>query len=329
VVAAISIDQLSKHFDLRERGVSVAERCRRYLFPRYSELPAVREISLDVRQGERVAFIGPNGAGKSTTIKMLTGIFHPSSGAVRVLGFDPVEQRQQVAQRIGTVFGQRSQLWYHLPPLASFRVIAEIYNIPNKSYQATLEQLIAEFDIERFANRPVRELSLGERMRCELIANLLHKPDVLFLDEPTIGLDLVSKDAIRQVIRRRSEQHGSTVFLTSHDIADIETVCDRVIIIDKGQIVMDASLQELRKRYLSNRIVKLHARPHIEWKLMRGIALQSEQNGHYQFSIDLSATSCSAAVQAILNQADVSDLLVETPPLEQVIRQIYLQGSGS
>lgn len=221
---------------------------RSYFLPQYEALNAVDTISFEVKRGEKIAFIGPNGAGKSTTIKLLTGIFQPTSGSVQILGMDPFSERSKVAYKIGTIFGQRSQLWHHLPAINSFTLLATIYDIDKREFKKRLDQLYSIFNLDRIAMRPVKELSLGERMRCELVASLLHQPEILFLDEPTIGLDIISKSAIRELVHERAMRDSTTIFLTSHDVADIEQVCDRIILINNGKIVIDASVDEVKKR---------------------------------------------------------------------------------
>ena len=220
-------------------------------------MEAIREISFEVKAGERVAFIGPNGAGKSTTIKMLTGILYPTSGKVEVLGLVPWKDRKALGYRIGTVFGQRTQLSHHLPPSDTFDLLAKIYEIPHAIYKERVEGLVEIFEIGPFFEKPVRQLSLGERMRCELVASLLHKPEILFLDEPTIGLDINAKLKIRGLLNRLSKEYGTTLFLTSHDTADIEQVCERAIILDQGTIIRDSALKDLRKTYVKKKVLTL------------------------------------------------------------------------
>jgi ABC-2 type transport system ATP-binding protein len=246
--SVISVRDLRKDFSVLRPVTGRFKKIRNYFLPQYEVLNAVDTINFEVKRGERIAFIGPNGAGKSTTIKLLTGIFQPTSGNVKILGMNPFSQRAKVAYKIGTIFGQRSQLWHHLPPINSFTLLATIYDIDKREFKKRLDQLYSIFDLERIAMRTVKELSLGERMRCELVASLLHHPEILFLDEPTIGLDIISKSAIRKLVYERAERDGTTIFLTSHDVADIEQVCDRIILINNGKIVIDASVKEVKKR---------------------------------------------------------------------------------
>ncbi len=211
---------------------------------------AVEGISLTVPAGQSVAFIGPNGAGKSTTIKMLTGILKPSSGTASVLGLDPWKQRSKLVRQIGAVFGQRSQLWLHLPPSDSFDLLSEIYGIPKNDYRKRKALLVERFDLGRFLSTPVRKLSLGERMRAEIAASLLHRPQLLLLDEPTIGVDVIARQNLRDLVCEWNREEGVTVFLTSHDTGDIESVADRVIVINHGRVVLDDSLSSVSKNTL-------------------------------------------------------------------------------
>ena len=228
------------------RGVEVEHLNKTFVLTRWrglrrtvSEVAAVHDISLSIPEGQSVAFIGPNGAGKSTTIKMLTGILHPTSGSVCVYGFQPWRERRKLAYHIGAVFGQRSQLWYHLPPDDTFELLARIYNLRRDEFMRTREMLIERFGLGEFLHIPVRKLSLGQRMRAEVAASLLHRPKVLFLDEPTIGLDVIARQELRDLIREWNRDEGLTVFLTSHDVGDVEHVADRVIVINHGRVVVD------------------------------------------------------------------------------------------
>lgn len=246
---AIKVTHLSKSFTVRKSAPGFLGAVKGLFAPRKSSVTAINDLSFTLMPGERVAFIGPNGAGKSTTIKMLTGILHPSSGMIEVLGLVPWKERHLLGYKIGTVFGQRTQLWYHLPPSATFDLLAKIYEIAPPIYHNRLRELIDLFEIAPFLDKPVRQLSLGERMRCEIAASLLHQPEILFLDEPTIGLDINAKLRIRTLLKTLAQDFGTTLFLTSHDTADIEQVCQRVIVLDKGVRIADCPLSTLKERY--------------------------------------------------------------------------------
>src|SRR5436190_14259172 len=245
------------------RGVEIRALTKNFVLTRWSgfrrsvsKIVAVDGINLDVPAGQSVAFIGPNGAGKSTTIKMLTGILHPTSGEASVLGFIPWRDRRKLAYHIGAVFGQRSQLWYHLPPGDTFELLARIYRLDRPEFVRTRDMLVDRFDLGPFMQTPVRKLSLGQRMRAEVAASLLHRPKVLFLDEPTIGLDVIARQELRDLIREWNRDEGVTIFLTSHDAGDIEHVAERVIVINHGRVVVDDSVAAVRKKYLGEKILR-------------------------------------------------------------------------
>ena len=245
----IKTRNLTKTYRTRVKSEGLGASFRALVKPEWQEIEAVKGMSLDVEQGEILAFIGPNGAGKSTFIKMLCGILHPTDGEISVLGMSPAKERRKLAMRIGTVFGQKSQLWLHLPPLDSFTLLAAIYEISDGERKRRVEELSALFELDEFLRTPVRKLSLGQRIRCEVAASLLHDPELLFLDEPTIGLDVVVKQAIRELILRRNKERGTTVFLTSHDPADIEQLCRRAVVIHRGAPVIDTAVEKLKKDY--------------------------------------------------------------------------------
>jgi ABC-2 type transport system ATP-binding protein len=254
---AIVADRLTKRFRAKVVPSGLRGSLRAALRPTYRDTVAVRDCSLTVEEGEMVAFIGPNGAGKSTTIKMLTGILYPSEGGARVLGLVPWSERRTLAYNIAAVFGQKSQLWYHLPPAASFDLLARIYELDDRAYRERAAALVDLFELSPYLHTPVWRLSLGERMRCELAAALLHRPRILFLDEPTIGLDVIAKQRIRALIRQLNQDEGVTVFLTSHDADDVEQVCRRVVVINHGQLILDTSIAALKQDYLQNKRVQV------------------------------------------------------------------------
>ncbi len=289
------------------------------------EVIAVDEVSLSVPTGQSLALIGPNGAGKSTMIKMLTGVLRPSSGEASVLGLRPWEQRQKLAHKIGSVFGQRSQLWYHLPARDSFDLLAHVYEIPKVDYQKRRDELVERLSIGEFFDVPVRKLSLGQRMRAEIAASLLHKPELLFLDEPSIGLDVVARQELRQIIRQWHREEGLTVFLTSHDAGDIEAVSERVVVINHGQLVLDDSVENVRKEYLSSRVlcVVFHeAQPTLE---LEGLRLLDSFTNKQRYEVDTRKLPVADLVGLMLKQGEVADISIDDPPLEDVIAHIYSQ----
>lgn len=324
---AILVENLKKCFltPIPVQG-SFSQRIKNYLRPRYQTISAVNDISFQVKPGERVAFIGPNGAGKSTTIKILTGIMQPTSGHIRVLDKDPGADRKVLAYQIGAVFGQRSQLWYHLPVQETLALLAAIYDIPTREYQKRLKHLAEKFNVTSLLTKPVRQLSLGERMRCEIIASFLHRPSVLFLDEPTIGLDITAKAIIRDLIRKQSEQEGVTLLLTSHDTDDIEKVCDRVIIIDQGQLLLDDSLNNLKTKYIKKRVLSIITEEEsITWK-NPGILVLEQSPHHLKIEIDITQHAVESVVTSLLESYTIKDLTIEGPPLEAIIQMLYANG---
>ena len=322
---AVDVKELSKSFRTREaRGPGFRARVADVVAPRSRAVRAVDRISFRIASGERVAFIGPNGAGKSTTLKMLAGILLPTSGHVTVAGLVPWRDRYQLGFAIGTVFGQRSQLWYQLAPRDTIELLARVYEIPRAVWRSRLDTLVDAFELAPLLDRPVRQLSLGERMRCEVAASLLHAPGVLFLDEPTIGLDVTAKATIRELLHRRSTEDGTTLLLTSHDTGDIEQVCDRVIIIHGGRILLDAGVGELKRRYLrSRRVTLVTASEHVELPAAIGARVVSAVPHRTTVEIDAGDTAVGALVDAVLRQTTLRDLVIDDPPMDEVIRSIY------
>jgi ABC-2 type transport system ATP-binding protein len=287
-------------------------------------VPAVDGVSLTIEPGEMVGYIGPNGAGKSTTLKMLTGVLMPSSGEVSVFGLTPVPQRTRLALRIGVVFGQRSQLWWDLPLHESFRLLRHIYRVPAAEHEARLRRCRALLDLDDFLETPVRQLSLGQRMRGELTAALLHGPKVLFLDEPTIGLDVVSKQAVRAFLGELGASGDVTLVLTTHDLADIERLCHRLVVIDHGRVVHDGTIEALHSRYGSRRslVVDLDAPLPAGFMLPGATLTATEADGH-RVTFALDSASAGAAVAALVAASSVRDLSVVEPDIEDVVARLY------
>ena len=234
-----------------------------------------------------IAFIGPNGAGKSTTIKMLTGILHNDEGSIKVMGLDPKKDRKELAYEIGCVFGQKEQLWTHLTPYDNFKFFGAVYDIPEAVVEKKIEELKELFELDSFIDTPVRNLSLGQRIRCEIVASLIHEPKVLFLDEPTIGLDPVVKDNIRKLIKRMNKEYKTTIFLTSHDVSDIEKLCKRVIIVNKGSIVLDDSMENLKYHYLNKKIIDAKMKEKVDLDDKDGITILKDKDYNLKLEVDL------------------------------------------
>lgn len=312
------------------RGVEIRDLKKEFALVRWqgwrrklSHVTAVDGVTLDVPEGQAVAFIGPNGAGKSTTIKILTGILHPSSGHATVLGYTPWLERRKLVQHIGAVFGQRSQLWYHLPPADTFELIARIYSLERNQYLKTRDALVDRFSIGSFMSTPVRKLSLGQRMRAELAASLLHRPRVLFLDEPTIGLDAIARQELRNLIREWNTQEGATIFLTSHDAGDIEHVAERVVVINHGRVIVDGPVADVRRRYVNTRIVRAQFQELPKPVEIPGSVFRSRSAYEWIMEIDVSITPVQEAIAHVLEAAPIADIAVGDPPLEHVIARIY------
>ena len=327
MVVVVEAIGLKKVFRTRDKAPGLRASLSGLVAPRYREVEAVVDIDLRIERGEVLAFIGPNGAGKSTTIKMLTGILYPSAGEARVLGLVPWRDRQKLAFKIASVFGQRSQLWYHLPPGDSLDLLAHIYEIDPPTYRARLRHLVAQFEIEHLLQVPVRKLSLGERMRCEIVGSLLHRPAIVFLDEPTIGLDVVAKQRIRQHIRELNEHEGTTVFLTSHDAGDVEQLCRRVIMINHGRVVFDDSVVALKQRFLRNKRIELKLLEPVAAFEMPGVHLVRHEDYEIVVDVDTRLQPIEAAVARLMSGARVADVSIEDPPLEDIIAAMYLHQS--
>ncbi|HKF72462.1 MAG TPA: ATP-binding cassette domain-containing protein [Stellaceae bacterium] len=328
-MAAIAVEHLSKTFRSRQRVAGARGRLRDLLtrqVPR--DVPAVSDLSFEIAAGERVAFIGPNGAGKSTTLKILTGILDPTSGHAEVAGLVPWRQRRQLAGHIGIVFGQRSQLWYHLPVRASLDLIAAIYSIDRATYVSRLAGLVERLEIADLLDRAVSQLSLGQRIRAEIVAALLHAPKILLLDEPTIGLDVTAKAALRDHLNALSREERTTVLLTSHDTGDIERICERVILIDHGRLLLDLPLERLRRDFLKLRTIVLatdEEHPRLE---LRGVATVVSEPYRLSLAVDVAVTPIERVVETALAQLSLRDIVIENPPLEAVIAAIYRGETG-
>ena len=324
-MSIIEVKKLSKDFKVKTKEKGFKGSIKSMFKPKYKIVHAVKNINLNIEKGEIIAFIGPNGAGKSTTIKMLTGILYPDSGSIKVMGIDPVKERKKLAYEIGTVFGQKEQLWTHLTPYDNFKFFAAIYDIPNSVAEKKINELIMLFELNDFINTPVRNLSLGQRIRCERVASLIHEPKVLFLDEPTIGLDPVVKENIRSLIKRMNKEYKTTIFLTSHDVSDIEKLCKRVIIINNGQVVLDDSMENLKYHYLNKKIVEVKMKEKVSINDEEGINVLKDKGYNLKVEVDITKRSVTDVIK-LLNPDNIIDINISNVPLEEIISSIYKKG---
>jgi ABC-2 type transport system ATP-binding protein len=299
----------------------------RTLFSRaYEEKVAVSDVNMDLEAGELVGYIGPNGAGKSTTIKMLTGILVPTSGTIEVAGIVPHAHRRENARNIGVVFGQRSQLYWDLPLIESFELLRTIYSVPEDAYQRNLKRFVEILEMEPFLRTPVRQLSLGQRMRGDFAAAMLHDPKIVYLDEPTIGLDVIAKEAIREFVRHINEERGTTVILTTHDLADVERLCRRIIIIDNGTIIYDGGIERIKEQYGTHRTLILTLTAPHPGPALDGAEIVSNDHGVVSYRFDRRRVRADQLIRQATELYDLRDVTIEEPDLESIIRRIYLEG---
>jgi ABC-2 type transport system ATP-binding protein len=320
---AITVKALRKAYRYTRRRRGALGALAGLFHPDIVELEAVAGVSFEIAAGERVAIIGPNGAGKSTTLKMLCGVLEPTGGTAQVLGLTPWRQRKALAYEIGVVFGQRSQLWTELPVRDSFALLRRVYDQDAKAFARRRDGLVERFGVGALLDQPVGRLSLGQRMRCEIVASLLHAPRLLFLDEPTIGLDVTAKAAIRDFIREQSADEGQTVVLTSHDTRDIELVCERVIVINAGRIVLDQPTDQLRRRFIARKLVTLQSLAPSLAIALPGVTRRPSEPHTTVLEIDTRETRIEAVIAAALALGGIEDVTVEDPPMEEVIHEIY------
>jgi ABC-2 type transport system ATP-binding protein len=325
-MSAIHVSNLSKTFRTKHKAAGLGASLQSIFKPQYSTVEAVRRLSFDMEPGELLGFIGPNGAGKSTTIKILTGILFPSAGDVSVLGFVPWKQRRQLAYSIGTVFGQRPQLWYHLPAVDTFSLFGKIYELDDLETRKRISFLAETFEITDLLEIPVRKLSLGQRMRCEVAASLLHKPRLLLLDEPSIGLDVVAKQHIRDAIREMAVRENVGVLLTSHDAGDLEALCKRVIIINHGQIVYQDKVSVLKRAFLTSKLVEVRFARQVspEFHVAGTETIKFSKDGYaVKLRFDTVKTPVENVMAQLSAEGTLLDITVSDPPLEEVIAAIY------
>lgn len=320
----IEVKNLTKEYKYK-----VKEEKRGFIYNLFNEkenkVKAVNNISFDVEEGETIAFIGPNGAGKSTTIKMLTGILYPTSGDIKICGLTPIKDRNALAYNIGTVFGQRSQLLPNLPLTESMEMFGAMYDMDQKQIKKRIKVLVELFELQDFIKQPVRKLSLGQRMRAEIATSLMHSPKIIFLDEPTIGLDVVSKKNLRDLLKKINQEQKVTIFLTSHDTEDIESICDRCIIINHGNIIIDLPTKKLMSEYIKAKRISIN--PINELKsypqLVDGLSYIVQEKNHVEIDVNTELISTKDAMQFLIDKFDIDDIDINNESLESIIRGIY------
>jgi len=324
----IQVDCVTKQFQRRKKREGFWGSLSLLVNPEYEIITAVNKISFQVEEGEIIGYIGPNGAGKSTTIKMLAGILVPTAGSIRVLDCVPHQQRAEHARHIGVVFGQRTHLWWDVPVIDSLRLLRDIYKVPEAQYQRNLALFHDLLGLGEFQNVPVRQLSLGQRVRADIAAALQHDPAILFLDEPTIGVDVISKDRLRTFIKQINASRKVTVLLTTHDMNEIEKMCPRVIIIDHGQLIYDGNLESIRERYGSQRILAVELEEELPDFCLPGATLKRSEGRKKWFTFNRLATPVSGLIADISARYPIADLTVEDQEIEEVIRGIYSDKAG-
>ena len=322
----ITVEHLSKHFKVHKRRTGFWGNLSSTVSRQHNIIKAVDDVNFTLERGELVGYIGANGAGKSTTIKMLTGILVPTSGHVDVMGLTPYRNRRENTRRIGVVFGQRTQLWWDLPVIDSFELLKHIYEIPQNLYKQNLEFFSELLQLQPFLSTPVRRLSLGQRMRCDLTAALLHNPEILYLDEPTIGLDVVAKEQVRQFLRQVNAERQVTVILTTHDLNDVEKVCQRLIIIDSGKIIYDGGIDALKERYGKTRILIVDLAQAYSEVQLEGVDLTRRDGNRIWLAFDRDTISASEVIAQLTARYEIQDLTISEPEIEEIVRRIYELG---
>lgn len=318
----ITVEHISKTFRVARRNAGMKEAVKALWKRQYNLVHALNDISFTIQEGEMVGYIGPNGAGKSSTIKVLSGILTPDSGQCEINGLCPWKDRARHVRDIGVVFGQRSQLWWDVPVIDSFELLKDIYAVPEAEYSRNLRELTELLNLSEIIKTPTRQLSLGQRMRCEIAASLLHSPKILFLDEPTIGLDAVSKLAVRSFIRELNQRRGTTVILTTHDMQDIEALASRVILIGKGKILLDGTLEGLKKQFSGGKTLRIEYQGNTP-ELPEGLSWQEKGENHGVLLLSPELLSVSQAISSLSSQVELRDVSVEDPPIDEIVANLY------
>ena len=323
----IEVSNLTKDYKLNVRKKGLLGSIQSLIIPEYQMKRAVEKINFSIEKGDMVGFIGPNGAGKSTTVKMLTGILTPSDGEINILGMSPSKQRKKIASNIGVVFGQRTQLWWDLPVADTFDLLKSIYRIQDKVFKSNMDLFNELLGLNEFISQPVRQLSLGQRMRADIAASLVHNPDVILFDEPTIGLDVIAKEKIREFIKVVNKEKNTTMLFTTHDMMDIEKTCKRMIIIDHGTIIYDGTVDQIKDRYGKKRtIVAQFAQSTANIILPNGVEIIEEADNKKQMQFNRDEVQVSDVISYITSNYNIMDLTIKEPEIESIIREIYEGG---
>lgn len=322
----ITVKDLVKEYQISVKKRGILGSIKGLLIPEYEKKTAVDDINFSINQGEMVGFIGPNGAGKSTTVKMLTGILVPTSGEISIGGLSPYKDRKKNTSRIGVVFGQRTQLWWDLPVIDTYELLKYIYKIPEKNYKHNLDMFSEMLGLHEFIRQPVRQLSLGQKMRADIAAALLHDPEIIFFDEPTIGLDVIAKERIREFVKQINREKGTTMLFTTHDMDDIEKTCQRMLIIDHGKKIYDGSVDQIKERYGRSRTLVVEFSQPYTNVLLPHVELIEEKGNKKSFRYDKDEVQVSTLIQKISQNYEIKDITVQEPEIEGVIREIYQGG---
>jgi ABC-2 type transport system ATP-binding protein len=330
---AIDVNQLRKEFKVQKNREGLGGAIRDLFNREYNQVTAVKDISFQIPQGEICGYIGENGAGKSTTIKMLTGILVPTAGDIKVNGYIPFKEREKFVRGIGVVFGQRSQLWWDLGVIESFQLLRKVYRVSEADFKERLDELVERLQLSEILNRPVRKLSLGQRMRCELAASLLHNPQILFLDEPTIGLDIVVKTEIREFLKSMNRRFGTTILLTTHDLQDIEALCSRVIMLDDGRIIYDGGLEELKAKWGKGKEVVLQFPEPVRLErlqeLTQGLEVAWELENQLTAKVWIpQQVNVSEVLSRIVGVMNIEDIKIVETNTDDIVREIYKSGTA-
>ena len=321
-MAVISVKNLKKFYQVHQKEPGLWGSIKSLVKRKYFNVEAVNNVSFEIGEGELVGFIGPNGAGKTTTLKCLSGLLYPTGGEVRVLGFNPWDRKHPFLKQISLVMGQKNQLWWDLPPIETFNLNKEIYEVPDKQYKETLDELVKILEVEDILRVQVRKLSLGQRMKCELIAALLHSPRVLFLDEPTIGLDVVMQKKIREFVKEYNKKYNATIILTSHYMGDVVELCQRVMIIDQGTLVFDGQLSDIIQKYADHKLISLILDSEVNPEVVAKVFPVKEFN-YPKLVLRVKRDQVATTTSRALEQLPVKDLSIEEPAIEDIIRELF------